>query len=67
MPWVQFERTFIWNPIKSVSIMYKAGGIHLVTTPCAEEAIKKGAGKRTVRPTNANNSKKSEQIKQESS
>lgn len=59
MPWIEFNQSFIWSPIKAVSTLYKKGMVCLVTTPCAEKAIKSGAGKKVKRPNN--DSKKSRQ------
>lgn len=43
MPWVKFTRDFDWNPVKPVTVAYKAGMCKMVTTPCAKAAIAKGA------------------------
>lgn len=66
MPWVKFERDFIWTPVRVQSIMYRKGFIALVTTPCANEAIKAGAAKKVQRPANVRNKdQEPRQIEQE--
>lgn len=53
MPWVTFERVFVWTPVPVQSTVYKPGMTCLVTTPCANKAIKEGAAKKVKRPDGA--------------
>ncbi len=50
MPVVRFLKNFDWKPMSTVTIAYKEGAKHLVTTRCAERAIAKGAAEKVERP-----------------
>lgn len=50
MPVVRFLKNFDWKPVPAVTIAYKAGAKHLVTTRCAERAIARGAAEKVERP-----------------
>ncbi len=50
MPVVRFLKNFDWKPLPTVTIAYKAGAKHLVTTRCAERAILKGHAEKVERP-----------------
>ncbi len=50
MPVVRFLRNFDWKPLPTVTIAYREGAKHLVTTRCAERAILKGAAEKIERP-----------------
>lgn len=61
MPVVRFLRDFDWKPLPAVTIAYKAGSELLVTTRCAEKAVRQGKGeivrrkrRRKVRDDEAN-------------
>jgi hypothetical protein len=40
MPWVRFTADFDWKPKPQVTIAYRDGDELLVTSPCAEAAVK---------------------------
>lgn len=47
MPWVKFNRTFLWRPPETgnrVTVLFKAGNVYPVRQVCADEAIAKMFG-----------------------
>lgn len=49
MPWIEFTEDFDWKPKPQVTIAYRAGMALNVTTACANDAVRKGKGKRLKR------------------
>lgn len=54
MPWVRFTRPFDWWLRPRIVQSFKAGEERLVTTPCANAAIKADAAVRIKRPEGTN-------------
>ena len=50
MPHVRFSENFDWSPRYGVTIAYEAGWLCLVTTRCAESAVKKGKAEKLPTP-----------------
>lgn len=50
MPVVRFTADFDHKPIPSVTVSYKAGMQTLVTTACAERAVRLGKGEIVKKP-----------------
>lgn len=49
MPWVRFTSAFDWKPTRQVTMAYRAGDEVLVTTPCANAAMKAGKAERLTK------------------
>lgn len=50
MPRVKFLKDFDWKPKPAVTLAFKAGSEHLVTTRCAQAAIAKGRAEAVKTP-----------------
>jgi hypothetical protein len=50
MPWVRFTADFPWHQRPAVTVMYRAGEVHLVSQACAKEAIDKERAVASLRP-----------------
>lgn len=51
MPWIAFERDYLWEPdafTRHVAIAYKAGDVIFATREAAASAIERGAARKAT-------------------